>query len=65
VRGRELFRFASQKGAETLSAACSLAGLSSSEVDRVVVHQTNLRIIERIRERTGIPPGCWLVNHST
>src|SRR5262249_36195123 len=30
MQGRELFRFASQKGGEMLRAACSLAGLSAS-----------------------------------
>jgi 3-oxoacyl-[acyl-carrier-protein] synthase-3 len=62
MAGRELFRFASQKGSEMLRAACSLAGLSPLEIDRVVVHQANLRIIECLQDRTGIPPDRWLVN---
>src|SRR5262249_61663165 len=62
MQGRELFRFASQKGGEMLREACSLAGLSSSEVDCVLIHQANLRIIECLQERTGISPDRWLVN---
>jgi 3-oxoacyl-[acyl-carrier-protein] synthase-3 len=62
MRGRELFRFAAQKGAEMLREACSLAGLSTSEVDCVLVHQANLRILECLQERTGIAPEKWLVN---
>jgi len=62
MHGRELFRFAAQKGSEMLTAACSLAELSSSEIDCVLVHQANLRIIESLQDRTGIAPEKWLVN---
>lgn len=62
MSGRELFRFASQKGSEMLREACSRAGLSAPEVDGVLIHQANLRIIECLQERTGIPPEKWLVN---
>jgi len=62
MHGRELFRFASQQGAEMLRDACSLAGLSTSEVDCVLVHQANLRILESLQERTGIAPEKWIVN---
>jgi 3-oxoacyl-[acyl-carrier-protein] synthase-3 len=62
MRGRELFRFASQKGGEMLRGACSKAGLGASEIDYVLIHQANLRIIECLQERTGIAPDRWLVN---
>ena len=64
MHGRELFRFAVQTGSEILTAACSLAEISSSEVDCVLVHQANLRIIESLQGRTGIAPEKWLVNIS-
>jgi 3-oxoacyl-[acyl-carrier-protein] synthase-3 len=62
MRGRELFRFATQKGAEVLHDACAQAGIAPSGVDRVVVHQANLRIVECLQERTGIAPEKWTVN---
>jgi len=62
MRGRELFRFASEKGGEMLRAACSQGGIAAGEVDCVVIHQANLRIIECLQERTRIPPDKWLVN---
>lgn len=62
MQGRELFRFASQKGSEMLGAACSRAGLSAGEIDCVLIHQANLRIIECLQQRTGIAPDRWLVN---
>jgi 3-oxoacyl-[acyl-carrier-protein] synthase-3 len=64
MRGRELFRFASQKGSEMLNQACSLAGFTPDEIDSVLVHQANLRIIECLQERTGITADRWLVNIS-
>jgi 3-oxoacyl-[acyl-carrier-protein] synthase-3 len=65
MRGRELFRFASERGSEMLLEACSRAGIGAFEVDHVLVHQANLRIIECLQKRTGIPPEKWLVNIGT
>jgi len=62
MSGRELFRFASQKGGEMLRSACARAGLSGDDIDAVLVHQANLRIIECLQERTGINQDKWLVN---
>jgi len=62
MHGRELFRFATQKGAEVLQEACARAGVSPSTVDRVVVHQANVRILECLQQRTGIAKEKWVVN---
>ncbi len=62
MRGRDLFRFAMEKGAEALREACALAGMTGAEVDCVLVHQANLRIINGLQERTGIAPEKWRVN---
>jgi len=62
MRGRELFRFASEKGSEMLRAACVQAGIATSDVDWVLVHQANLRIIESLQQRTGIESDRWFVN---
>jgi 3-oxoacyl-[acyl-carrier-protein] synthase-3 len=62
MHGRDLFRFASQRGSDLLQDACSLAGLSTYEVDYVLIHQANLRILECLQERTAIPRSKWLVN---
>ena len=45
-----------------LREACSLAQLSAHDVDCVLVHQANLRIVKRLQERTGIAPEKWHVN---
>lgn len=62
MHGRELFRFATERGSEMLREACSLAQLSAHDVDCVLVHQANLRIVKRLQERTGIAPEKWHVN---
>jgi 3-oxoacyl-[acyl-carrier-protein] synthase-3 len=62
MHGRELFRFATERGCEVLREACSLAQLSVADVDCVLVHQANLRIVKRLQERTGIAPEKWHVN---
>jgi 3-oxoacyl-[acyl-carrier-protein] synthase-3 len=65
MHGRGLFRFATEKGCEVLREACSLAQLSTRDVDCVLVHQANLRIVKRLQERTGIAPEKWHVNIGT
>jgi len=62
MQGRELFRFATERGCEVLREACLLAQLSVADVDCVLVHQANLRIVKRLQERTGIAPEKWHVN---
>jgi 3-oxoacyl-[acyl-carrier-protein] synthase-3 len=62
MRGRELFRFAVERGSEALREACSGAGLGADEVDWVLIHQANLRILNRLQEHTGIAPEKWIVN---
>ena len=62
MQGRELFRLATEKGAAALREACSLAGLTAADVDCVLVHQANLRIVTRLQERTGSAAEKWLVN---
>ena len=62
MQGRPLFRFASQRGTEMLLEACAKAGIRSDDLDWVLVHQANIRIVEQLQERTGIAPEKWIVN---
>lgn len=59
--GRALFRFAVERGSEALVNACSQAGIAPRDVDVVVVHQANLRIIEALQQRTGIAAERWVI----
>jgi 3-oxoacyl-[acyl-carrier-protein] synthase III len=62
MQGRSLFRFASQRGTEMLIETCSKAGIKPDDLDWVLVHQANIRIVEQLQERTGIAPDKWIVN---
>jgi len=62
MQGRPLFRFASQRGTEMLLETCAKAGIKPDELDWVLVHQANIRIVEQLQERTGIAPEKWIVN---
>ncbi|MGA2591420.1 MAG: ketoacyl-ACP synthase III [Bryobacteraceae bacterium] len=62
MQGRPLFRFASQRGTEMLLETCAQAGIQPDDLDWVLVHQANMRIVEQLQERSGIPPEKWIVN---
>jgi 3-oxoacyl-[acyl-carrier-protein] synthase-3 len=62
MQGRSLFRFASQRGTEMLLETCAKAGIKPDDLDWVLVHQANVRIVEQLQERTGIAPEKWIVN---
>ena len=55
MEGREVFRHAVEKLAETAEAALARAGLTADQVDWVVPHQANLRIIKATAQRLGVP----------
>lgn len=55
MHGREVFRHAVEKLAETAHAALDRVGLSSDDVDWVVPHQANIRIIEATARRMQVP----------
>ena len=54
MEGREVFRHAVEKLAETADAALHKAGLGASDVDWIVPHQANLRIITRTAQKMGV-----------
>lgn len=53
--GQEIFKRAVQGMSHASEHALERAGLSSSDIDLVVPHQANLRIIEAVAKRAGIP----------
>ena len=55
MEGREVFRHAVEKLAETAHAALDKAGLSGADVDWIVPHQANIRIIEGTAKRMQVP----------
>ena len=54
MEGKEVFRHAVEKLAQTAHAALDKAGLGSDDVAWVVPHQANLRIITRTAQKMGV-----------
>ncbi len=54
MQGREVFRHAIEKLAETAHSALALAGLGPDDVDWIVPHQANIRIIEGTARKMGV-----------
>jgi 3-oxoacyl-[acyl-carrier-protein] synthase-3 len=57
MEGREVFRHAVVKLAEAVDAAIAANGITAEEIDWLVPHQANRRIIEGMGHRLGLPSG--------
>ncbi|MBY6161657.1 ketoacyl-ACP synthase III [Mameliella alba] len=55
MQGKEVFRHAVEKLAATANSALEKAGIGSDEVDWVVPHQANIRIISGTAKKLGLP----------
>lgn len=53
--GREVYKFAVQTVPKGVAVLLTQAGLTTADVDWFIPHSANLRIIESICERTGLP----------
>jgi len=56
MNGREVFRHAVAKLAAVVDEALVASGLAQSDVDWLVPHQANLRIIQAVERKLGLPP---------
>jgi len=62
MAGREVFKAAVHAMADACDASLRRAGVSADEVDLLVPHQANLRIIEATAKHAGIPMSKVMVN---
>ncbi|CAG7630526.1 3-oxoacyl-[acyl-carrier-protein] synthase 3 protein 2 [Paenibacillus solanacearum] len=53
--GREVYKFAVQTVPKGVAELTGLAGIEAADVDWFIPHSANLRIIESVCEKTGIP----------
>ena len=60
--GREVYKFAVQIMGEVALRAVEAAGLKSEDIDLLIPHQANLRIIDKAAERMGLPREKVVVN---
>jgi 3-oxoacyl-[acyl-carrier-protein] synthase-3 len=56
MNGREVYRFAVAKVPEVIEKALFRASLSTDEIDWLILHQANQRIIDSVASRLNIPP---------
>jgi len=62
MQGREVYKYAVNAMRRAAEDALQKYGLSSEDVDMVIPHQANLRIIEAITDRMGIPKEKTFIN---
>lgn len=55
MNGREVFKFAVRQMGESSISVLEKAGLTKEDVDFLMPHQANIRIMESARERLGLP----------
>lgn len=55
MNGREVFKFAVRQMGESALSVIEKAGLTKDDVDFLIPHQANIRIMEASRERLGLP----------
>jgi 3-oxoacyl-[acyl-carrier-protein] synthase-3 len=62
MNGQELYKHAITRFIEAGNAALERAGVSLEEIDLVIPHQANARIIEAVADRLGIPAEKVVLN---
>jgi 3-oxoacyl-[acyl-carrier-protein] synthase-3 len=61
MNGREIYKFAVRVLPEVILEALNANGLTADDIDHIVSHQANARIVESVLERLNIPlEKCWL-----
>lgn len=62
MNGQEVYRFAVKRVPEVIEKALFRANLSIEQVDWLLLHQANQRILDAVAERLGIPPSKVISN---
>jgi len=60
--GREVYKFATKALPEAVEKAAAKAGIPVSDLDYIIPHQANMRIIETAAKNLGLPLEKFLVN---
>jgi 3-oxoacyl-[acyl-carrier-protein] synthase-3 len=56
MNGKEVYRFAVKRVPEILEKALFHAGLTAENIDWLLLHQANQRILDAVAERLQVPP---------
>jgi 3-oxoacyl-[acyl-carrier-protein] synthase-3 len=61
MNGREVYKIAVRALHEAMNEALAANGLSAAQLNHIIAHQANLRIVESVLGRLGIPMDrCWI-----
>ena len=56
MQGREVFKQAVSRMPEAVRAVCEAAGVAVTDIDVLIIHQANLRIVEGVAKQLALPP---------
>jgi len=62
MNGREVYKFATKSMVETVMKGLSKIGLSTRNIDLLIPHQANIRILECVAQKLGLPMEKVFVN---
>lgn len=62
MSGKPVYVFATSAIPELIQTVCKKAGITPDQLDWLIPHQANLRIIDAVSKKNGIPPEKFLVN---
>ena len=62
MSGQETFKFAVKQIVGDIKLICEQAGISPEQIDYIVPHQANIRIIDLAARRLGVPMEKFIVN---
>lgn len=60
--GREIFKFATKKVSKSIGSLLEKAGINAEDIKYIVPHQANVRIVEIVAKKTGIPLEKFYLN---
>merc|ERR1719327_2526576 len=60
--GKEVYKFATSRVPEGVGEALENAGVTAEEVDWLLLHQANIRIMETVAKKLGIPMDKVITN---
>lgn len=64
MNGQEVFKFAVRAVPSVIEGALANAGMSKDDIDWLVLHQANMRILTAAADRLGVPPERVVANLS-
>jgi len=62
MNGREVYKFAVTRLQDCIDQALSACGIHPADLAMVIPHQSNIRILESVRERIGLPEDRMYIN---